>query len=101
MRKRIAAMILASVLVLAALPLCAWGDEPREGDVSQGSANGADVAVSEEGEAALASGASFAFDDFSRAQKGSNRDVDGTYIGYAYYQGASDDYLGPSLSRAA
>ena len=92
MGKRIAAMILATVLVLAALPMCAWG-EPREGDVSQRAANEADVAVSEEGEAALAAGASFAFDDFSRAQKGSNRDVDGAYIGYAYYQGATDDYL--------
>ncbi len=39
------------------------------------------VEVSREGSAALKDGASFAIGDFSRAQKGSNRAIDGTYYG--------------------
>ena len=50
------------------------------------------VAVSAEGEAALIDGAPFAVDSFSRAQKGSNRELDGQYLGYSYYQGSSADY---------
>lgn len=49
------------------------------------------VLVSAEGEAACIDGASFAAADFSRAQRGSNRDVDGVYIGYSYYMGSSPD----------
>ncbi len=49
------------------------------------------VEVSEEGEAALISDATFAVDGFSRAQRGSNREVDDSYIGYRYYQGSSAD----------
>ncbi|WP_139653630.1 molybdate ABC transporter permease subunit [Raoultibacter phocaeensis] len=51
-----------------------------------------DVVVSDEGEAALIEGATFAVDSFSRAQKGSNRELDGRYLGYSYYQGSSADY---------
>ena len=51
-----------------------------------------DVVVSAEGEAAAIEGASFAVDSFSRAQKGSNREIDGRYLGYSYYQGSSPDY---------
>ena len=51
-----------------------------------------DAAVSAEGEAALIDGAPFAVDSFSRAQKGSNRELDGQYLGYSYYQGSSADY---------
>ena len=50
------------------------------------------VTVSAEGKAAVAQGAPFAVDSFSRAQKGSNRELDGQYAGYSYYQGSSADY---------
>lgn len=50
------------------------------------------VVVSAEGRAAVMDGAPFAVDSFSRAQKGSNRELDGQYLGYSYYQGSSADY---------
>ena len=43
-----------------------------------------DVAVSEDATSASMEGESFAVSDFSRAQKGSNRAIDGTYYGYSY-----------------
>ncbi len=55
--------------------------------------DGVEVEVSAEGDAAMVQGASFALSDFSRAQRGSNREVGGSYIGYSYYQGTSDDQL--------
>ena len=45
------------------------------------------VHVSKEGDAAALEGSSFAISDFSRAQKGSNRSIDGEYRGYAYLIG--------------
>ena len=72
---RIAACVLAVGLLV---PAVAYADDEE-------------VAVSAEGEAALIEGAPFAVSDFSRAQRGSNRDVDGAYIGYSYYEGSSPD----------
>ncbi len=46
-----------------------------------------DVQVSKDNDAATIEGSSFAIDDFSRAQKGSNRSIDGEYRGYAYLLG--------------
>ena len=43
--------------------------------------------VSKDGDAAALEGSSFAISDFSRAQKGSNRSIDGEYRGYAYLIG--------------
>ncbi len=63
-----------------------------EGARSDGAASSPDVTVSAEADAALMDGASFALGDFSRAQKGSNRDQDGTYCGYCYYMGANADW---------
>ena len=85
------AAFLAVLLFGAALltPVRSFAAEPDEGDAAASSG----VSVSAEADAALADGASFALADFSRAQKGSNRDVAGAYIGYSYYQGSSDDYL--------
>lgn len=51
-----------------------------------------DVNVSAEGETAALEGCSFAVEGFYRAQKGSNRPIDGTYRGYAYLNGGSSDY---------
>lgn len=45
------------------------------------------VQVSKEGDAAALEGSSFAISDFSRAQKGSNRSIDGEYRGYTYLIG--------------
>ena len=52
----------------------------------------AGATVSAEGEAAAIDGCGFAAREFYRAQKGSNRDVDGTYAGYSYLMAGSDDY---------
>lgn len=49
------------------------------------------VELSHEGKAARVPGASFAVENFSRAQRGSNRDVNDQYIGYAYYEGDTPD----------
>ncbi len=62
---------------------------------AQASAEGVDtsgVQVSRDNDAATVAGGSFAIDEFSRAQKGSNRSIDGTYYGYAYLvsQGAGE-----------
>lgn len=50
------------------------------------------VEVSSESDAATIQNASFAVSDFTRAQKGSNREIDGQYVGYSYYQGTSTNY---------
>lgn len=97
---RVVALTLAVVAGLAlALPTAAFAAEGEGGSSSGGAQTSSDAAasgevtVSAEADAALAEGASFALADFSRAQKGSNRDVDGAYIGYSYYQGGDADYL--------
>ncbi len=61
------------------------------------------VTVSKDGDAAEMDGSSFAIGDFSRAQKGTNREIDGEYHGYSYLVGqgagssvqliAGDDYV--------
>nr|WP_251231073.1 molybdate ABC transporter permease subunit [Adlercreutzia aquisgranensis] len=98
----------ASVVLLAVLAMAgtlpAWADEPgiapevpaapaaAEAAQGEGYLGSDDVTVSEEGRQALAEGAPFAANSFSRAQKGSNREVNGSYIGYAYYEGSMPDY---------
>ena len=70
---------------------------------SSGEVDTSAVQVSKDGDAAALDGSSFAISDFSRAQKGSNRSIDGAYRGYAYLIGqgsgqvaqlvAVDDYV--------
>lgn len=108
-----ASLLLAALLLLAPPP--AFADEPQGGvqteggaeagqpaaeagsagsaDAADGAQAAGEVLVSSEGEQALIDGAAFAMADFSRAQKGSNRDLEGAYVGYSYYQGATPDYL--------
>ena len=101
--------LIASLAVTAALTLCApavaladdalgdvdtpavsakpaavssGSDEQSAGDVDTSA-----VQVSKDGDAAALEGSSFAISDFSRAQKGSNRSIDGEYRGYAYLIG--------------
>lgn len=111
---RAAAFLVAALLcVSAALPSSAYATSGAESaasaelaaEESEGEAGGATdasasdgdavevegVMVSAEGEAALADGASFGLSGFSRAQRGSNREVGGSYLGYTYYQGSSPD----------
>lgn len=73
------------------------------GAQSSGEVDTSAVQVSKDGDAAALDGSSFAISDFSRAQKGSNRSIDGEYRGYAYLIGqgsgqvaqlvAVDDYV--------
>ena len=101
--------LIASLAVTAALTLCApavaladdalgdvdtpavsakpaavssGSDEQSAGDVDTSA-----VQVSKDGDAAALEGSSFAISDFSRAQKGSNRSIDGEYRGYVYLIG--------------
>ena len=101
--------LIASLAVTAALALCvpaaALADDAL-GDVdtpavsakpaaassnadaqTAGDVDTSAVQVSKDGDAAALEGSSFAISDFSRAQKGSNRSIDGEYRGYAYLIG--------------
>lgn len=68
------------------------------------------IEIDSGGEDALANGAPFDIAGFSRAQKGSNRAIDGVYRGYSYLQGdarndvclvAVDDYAVMYVNAAA
>lgn len=50
------------------------------------------VTVSGEGDSATIENAAFAVENFTRAQTGSNRNSNGSYIGYGYYQGTTNDF---------
>lgn len=78
----------------------AWADETAQTAQQQEqleSAQGGEyvasdeVEISHEGKAARIANAPFAVENFSRAQKGSNREVNGTYIGYAYIKRDTPD----------
>ena len=101
--------LIASLAVTAALALCvpaaaladdALGDvdapaisaKPAAASLDSDAQTAGDVdtsavQVSKDGDAAALEGSSFAISDFSRAQKGSNRSIDGEYRGYAYLIG--------------
>lgn len=113
-RMIIASLVLSATLAVGALPAAAFADDalgdvdsPRTptaattatssaaDSVSDESASDVEattdgVEVSREGSAALKDGAGFAIGDFSRAQKGSNRAIDGTYYGYSYLVGQEE-----------
>lgn len=50
------------------------------------------VEISANHDAAVIPGAPFSVQDFSRAQKGSNRDINDVYVGCTYYAGSAPDY---------
>ena len=112
-RKFIASLALSAALAVGALPSAAFADDalgdvdsprtptaatPTSGTSDSASGESAPdaeattdgVEVSREGSAALKDGASFAIGDFSRAQKGSNRAIDGAYYGYSYLVGQEE-----------
>ncbi len=95
----------AVVISMACMVPVAWADDAL-GDVDQPAASSAqtgsgasststssvdtsDVQLSADNDAALIDGCSFAVDSFSRAQVGSDREIDGVYQGYCYYIGSS------------
>lgn len=115
---RVGTLLIAAILgLLLAIPSSAFAAAPEGSDAqasssadSQGGGDASEqsgasategqsasneevdgILVSAEGEAALAEGSTFGLNDFSRAQRGSNRDLDGAYLGYTYYQGSSAD----------
>lgn len=97
LKQHLASVALALCLAFATVPT-AWADEAL-GDVDEPNVpntatatsdegeDSAEITISKEGNQAYIDGAEYAFDDFSRAQKGSNRSIDGTYYGYAYLVG--------------
>ncbi len=92
MRARIAAAIVAAALAFPAhAALAEETSGAQDLTASTATADVESVEVSNEGEAARIEGAAFGVEDFSRAQRGSNREVNGVYIGYSYYQGTSTD----------
>lgn len=87
--------ILMSLAVIAVLVLIAFTpayaktvslDEAHTGEAFE-------VHVSDAGDAAVISGASFALNEFARFEKGSNQERGGAYIGYNYYEGSSPDLI--------
>lgn len=91
-------LILVGILFTAALTTSlAWADKEYSQQEQPESSQGGEyvttdsVELSHEGKAARVPGASFAVENFSRAQRGSNRDVNDQYIGYAYYEGDTPD----------
>lgn len=88
-------VLFAVILLACGIPASAMADDGDQTNgvkqVGEQQAVG-DVLVSAEGDSAYIDGSSFAIDEFSRAQKGSNREIDGEYIGYNYYQGSEDNY---------
>ena len=65
----------------------ATGAMTSQDGMSTGDVDTSAVQVSKDGDAAALDGSSFAINEFSRAQKGSNRSIDGEYRGYAYLLG--------------
>ena len=96
MRKRITCIAMALTLVLAtvAAPL-AYAVEVAQVETTKADAHVEDVTVSADDEAlaAVIDGCAFAVGDFQRASKGSNRDIEGAYRGYAYYIGSKPTSL--------
>ncbi len=96
MRKRI--ILATAVLMLAfaamAAPAAYAADleftSTTKADVST---DGVTVSADSENLTAVIDGCDFALGDFQRASKGSNRDIDGVYRGYAYYIGNKSDTL--------
>lgn len=92
--------MLMLVLMTALLPCKAFADEalgdadtpqaPKTANSQASSSENGEstkVSVSEDATSASIEGTSYSVCDFARAQKGSNRAIDGTYYGYSYLVG--------------
>lgn len=71
----------------------AWADGIKTLATTKADATTDTVSLSAEDDTALIEGCPFAANDFERASKGSNRDIAGSYHGYAYYIGSKSDTL--------
>lgn len=103
MKRSIVLLLATFALMCSGLTQIAWadddpslgsvGDEPavvsaRTSESTADAAQDVDgVQVSKDADAATAAGSNIAIGEFSRAQKGTNRDIDGTYYGYSYLVG--------------
>ncbi len=97
-RTRLLSLVVAAVLAASCVaPMLAYADDdlgdvdaPRVSATSQQATDSFEgVTVSADNAAATLDGCDFALSDFKRAQTGSNRDIDGAYCGYAFYEGSS------------
>ena len=92
--------MLILVLITSLLPCKAFADEalddadtPQTPKITNPQATSpenkgsAEVSVSEDATSASIEETSYAVCDFARAQKGSNRAIDGAYYGYSYLEG--------------
>ena len=75
----ILSVVLICLTVFGATPL--WAAESESDQTASYS-----VSVSSEGQKAIVDDSPYAADEFSRANKGTNREIDGVYRGYAYIQ---------------
>ncbi|MBQ9067845.1 MAG: molybdate ABC transporter permease subunit [Eggerthellaceae bacterium] len=89
-------LCIACVFAFLACPKALWADEVADVDAapSESAAGGlqegpsaAEMTVSADGLSASIDGCAFALNDFARASKGSNREIDGDYYGYTYLIG--------------
>ena len=89
MRTRIFSLALACVLAFSMMttPL-AWADGAVSLDSTKADVNSDGVTLSSDNLSAIIEGCAFAVGDFERASKGSNRELEGKYYGYAYYIGS-------------
>ena len=96
MRKRIVSIVIALALALVAfvLPMTrAFGVTTVPTTKTAVSTEGVEVSADAENLAAATDGCDFALGDFQRASKGSNRNIDEAYRGYAYFIGSKPDTL--------
>ena len=96
MRKRIVSVAVIVALALAAMAASvAYAVELVPYSTTKADVTTEDVTVSADTSnvTAVIDGCAFAVGDFQRASKGSNRNIDDKYYGYAYYIGSKSDTL--------
>ena len=94
------ALAIGAILLVFAGPARAWADGvtvlDSSGTAIAAATVGADadspVTVSKDADAATLVGCSFGIDSFTRYNKGTNREVGGSYIGYRYPMEAQDAF---------
>lgn len=87
------ALCVSFVSVLAFINTSAFAAVPGAAMENNEYVDANTVEVSADHDAAVIEGAPFCVEDFSRAQKGSNRDINDIYAGYTYYAGSAPDYV--------
>ncbi|MGI6217855.1 MAG: molybdate ABC transporter permease subunit, partial [Coriobacteriales bacterium] len=85
------ALSFATVLIVCLLALGISQNATAEESSSESSSTTATATIDKDGTSATIDGLDFGITDFTRAQKGSNRSINGTYYGYYYLTGDSPD----------